>query len=140
MARNSAIQTILAISAGAIPGAIGRFYTAEASKALFGQAYYGVIGVNVLGSFIIAWVITVNEERFQHWSPNVRLAIATGFCGAFTTFSTYGLDTVKFLDQGNVPLALTYSMGSAIAGLVAVWLGAIVAKWGGVSSEKEKLG
>ena len=130
MAQNPTAQTVLAIAAGAIPGAAGRFYVTEAARAILGQSPWGTIAVNVLGSFILGWVITANQERFQLWSPAVRLAIATGFCGAFTTFSTYGLETVQLLDQGGIVLAIAYCAGSAIAGLAAVWLGAGVARRG----------
>ena len=130
MSQNRPIQTALAISAGAVPGAIGRFYVAEAAKAIWGSGftYYGTFFVNILGCFIIAWVITAHEERFQHWPPEIRLALATGFCGAFTTFSTYGLETASFLAQGKEWLAIAYSAGSAIAGMVGILLGVAAAR------------
>lgn len=130
MSQDRPIQTALAISAGAVPGAIGRFYIGEAVKAIWGANFadYSTFFVNILGCFIIAWVITAHEERFRHWPPEIRLALATGFCGAFTTFSTFGLETASFLAQGNGLLAIAYSAGSAIAGMVGILLGIAAAR------------
>lgn len=124
------VHTMLAIAAGAIPGAVGRFYVGELSKAVWHQPYFGTIAVNLVGSLIIAWVITANEERFRHWAPEVRLALVTGFCGAFTTFSTYGWETTLLLNQGRAVAAIAYCLGSAIAGLGGVGLGVGLARWG----------
>ncbi len=130
MEQNRKVQTGWAIAGGAVPGAVGRFYLTELSQALWGQTIYGTLAVNLLGSWVIAWVITAHEERFRHWAPEVRLAVATGFCGAFTTFSTYGLDTARLLNQGAGVLAIAYCAGSAIAGFAGVGFGVLVARWG----------
>jgi CrcB protein len=73
---------------------------------------------------------TLNEERFKNWSPELRLMVTTGFCGAFTTFSTYTLDTVTMLQKGNITVAVLYWAGSAIVGMIAVLLGVVFGRFG----------
>lgn len=130
MLQSLALRTAIAISLGAIPGALSRYYIAELSKILFSKdfAYYGTFFVNIVGCFIIALYFTLNEERFKNWSPELRLIVTTGFCGAFTTFSTYGLDTVVMLQKGNFAGAILYSASSVILGMIAIVLGVVIGR------------
>ncbi|WP_017653721.1 fluoride efflux transporter CrcB [Fortiea contorta] len=126
----SFIRTVIAIALGAIPGALGRYLITESTKATFGKdfSYYGTFFINVTGCFIIALFYTLNEQKFKNLSPEIRLAIATGFCGAYTTFSTYGLETFTQVDKGNTTVALMYWLGSMLVGMLAVQLGVILGK------------
>jgi fluoride exporter len=130
MPQNVAIRNAIAIALGAIPGALNRYYISEWSKATFGKdfAYYGTFFINVTGCFLIALFLTLNAERFKNLSPEIRLIVATGFCGAYTTFSTYGLETFTQLQKGNSAVALFYWIGSAIIGIIAIQLGVIVGR------------
>jgi fluoride exporter len=65
--------------------------------------------------------------RTELISPELRLLIGTGFLGAYTTFSTYGLETFVLLRTGNILPTVLYWGGSAILGVVCVWLGAMCA-------------
>jgi CrcB protein len=132
MPHNLAIRTAIAISLGAIPGALSRYYIVELFKTIFGNdfAYYGIFLVNIVGCFFIALFFTLNEERFKNWSPELRLMVTTGSCGAFTTFSTYTLDTVTMLQNGNITGAVLYWAGSAIVGMIAVLLGVVFGRFG----------
>lgn len=123
--QNAFIRTVMAIALGAIPGALGRYLITELTKAVIGKdfSYYGTFFINVTGCFIIALFYSLSEQKFKNVSPEIRLAIATGFCGAYTTFSTYGLETFNLLDKGNTTIALIYWLGSMIVGMIAVQLG-----------------
>ncbi len=129
MFQNPTIRICTAIALGAIPGALSRYLISEFSKATFGKdfAYYGTFFANFTGCFIIALFYTLNEEKFKNWSLEVKLIVATGFCGAYTTFSTYGLETATMLEKGNITLALIYCVGSAILGMVGILLGVSIA-------------
>lgn len=130
MPQNPAIRNAIAIALGAIPGALSRYYISEWSKIIFGKnfAYCGTFLINVTGCFIIALFFTLNAERFKSISPEIKLIIATGFCGAYTTFSTYELETFTQLQKGNSAAAMLYWIGSAIIGIIAVQLGAIIGR------------
>jgi CrcB protein len=123
--KNAFIRTVMAIGLGAIPGALARYFITEFTKESIGKdfAHYATFFINVTGCFIIALFYTLNEEKFKSLSPEIRLMIATGFCGAYTTFSTYGLETFTQIDKGNTTVALLYWLGSMIIGMLGVQLG-----------------
>jgi CrcB protein len=123
--QNAFTRTVMAITMGAIPGALGRYFITELTKAVIGKdfSYYGTFFINVTGCFIIAFFYTLNEKRLESFSPEIRLAITTGFCGAYTTFSTYGLETFTVVDKGDSTVALIYWLGSMVIGMIAVQLG-----------------
>lgn len=131
--QNIFIRTVMAIALGAIPGALGRYYITEFTITMIGKefSYYGTFFINVTGCFIIALFYTLNEQKFRSLSPEIRLAIATGFCGAYTTFSTYGLETFTQIDQGNITGGLIYWLASMIVGMLAIQLGVTLGKFGG---------
>lgn len=62
-------------------------------------------------------------------SPEVHLLVATGFLGAYTTFSTYGLDTINLLNSGDSAKTAFYWAGSAILGIISLQLGVILARF-----------
>jgi CrcB protein len=137
MMQNAFIRTVTAIALGAIPGALGRYFISEFTKAVIGKdfSYYGTFFANITGCFIIALFYTLNKERFKNLSPEIRLMIATGFCGAYTTFSTYGLDTFTLVDKGQITVALIYWLGSMLVGMLAIQLGVTL---GRLSSRSEE--
>jgi len=83
---------------------------------------WGILAVNVLGCFLFGWLFSRLEGR--SWAPEpLRLAIFTGFLGSFTTFSTFGWNTLELLRGGQAALALGNVAASVILGLAAVWAG-----------------
>ena len=83
--------------------------------------------INIAGSFILALVLTIAFEIWEY-DASLRLGIATGFLGAFTTFSTLCKETVILFYQGNYAVAAGYVGGSAVIGCAAAFLGIIVAR------------
>jgi fluoride exporter len=126
--QNTFIRTVMAIALGAIPGALGRYFITELAKATIGKdfSYYGTFFINVTGCFIIALFYTLNEQKFKNLSPEIRLAITTGFCGAYTTFSTYGLEGFTQIEKGNTTVALIYWLASMVVGMIGVQLGVTI--------------
>ncbi len=131
------IRYSLVVSMGAILGALSRFYGTKLAKVIFGQdfGFYGTFWINVIGCFLIAYVLTLTNENIRPISPELKLMTTTGFCGAFTTFSTYSLETKGFLDKGDIMTFLLYFLGSAIVGMVGIRLGVLAAR---VSAERPK--
>ncbi|MBW4538943.1 MAG: fluoride efflux transporter CrcB [Myxacorys chilensis ATA2-1-KO14] len=120
----------LAVAIGAIFGALSRFYITEFAKAIFGKdlGFYGTFLINVSGCFLIAYILTLAFENIRSISPELRLMTTTGFCGAYTTFSTYGLESKGFLDKGDITMLLIYWVGSAIVGMIGVQMGVFLAR------------
>lgn len=132
------IRYPLVVSMGAILGALSRFYGTELAKVIFGQdfGFYGTFWINVIGCFLIAYILTLTDENIRPISPELRLMTTTGFCGAFTTFSTYGVETKGFLDKGDIMTFLLYFLGSAIVGMVGIRLGILAARVGAERSNE----
>jgi CrcB protein len=110
----------LFVAIGAIFGALSRFYIAELIQYLFSQEWV----------FLAAYIFTIVKENIRIIAPELGLMIATGFCGSYTTFSTYSLEVNKFLEQGNVTFGLIYWLGSVLGGMMALKIGVILARTG----------
>ncbi|KGF72163.1 camphor resistance protein CrcB [Neosynechococcus sphagnicola sy1] len=124
------VRAAVAVSLGAVPGALSRYYLGLWFAQRFGTSFpYGTFFINLTGCFVMGFFATLALERVVTIGPELRLMFAVGFLGAYTTFSTYGLDTVYLLRTGNSGLALLYWAGSAVLGVVGVQLGVILARW-----------
>ena len=117
------LATPLAVSIGGLLGANARYavglWAADRWGALFP---WGTLLINVSGSFVLGFYLTLVTERFIGRSTT-RLFLATGFLGAFTTFSTFNFETLQLLQRGEVVPALAYVSASLIGGLLAVLAG-----------------
>jgi len=122
----------LSVAIGAIFGALSRFYIAELIQHIFSQewVFLATFFVNISGCLIIAYIFTMVKENIRIIAPELGLMIATGFCGSYTTFSTYSLEVNKFLEQGNVTFGLIYWLGSVLGGMMALKIGVILARTG----------
>ncbi|GBL11598.1 putative fluoride ion transporter CrcB [Microcystis aeruginosa Sj] len=122
----------LSVAIGAIFGALSRFYIAKLLESLFGQEwqFLGTFFVNISGCLIIAYIFTMVRENIRIIAPELGLMLATGFCGSYTTFSTYSLESNKFLEQGNLTFGLIYWLGSVFGGMIALKIGVILARTG----------
>jgi len=93
----------------------------------WGQVFpYGTLFINVTGSFILAVVAVIILERLPPEHQNWYLLIGTGFCGGYTTFSTFEWETFKLVRDGSWWYALANVLGSVLAGFVGVLLGVLL--------------
>lgn len=121
----------IAISLGAVAGALSRYYITLWFANRFGTAFpYGTFFINITGCLAMGFFVTLAFERVANIGPEVRLMVATGFLGAYTTFSTYGLETNVLWRDRSYSIAAFYWAGSAILGVIAVQLGVILARLG----------
>jgi CrcB protein len=119
------LQNLIALSLGAIVGALARFTATHFSSEL-SQHHgfpYGTLIVNVTGSFLAGFVLAYTQ-RSGH-DDIVRIALVTGFCGAYTTFSAFSYETIEYFRQGaaltgvmNVVVNNVLSLGAALGGLL----------------------
>ena len=89
---------------------------------------WGTFAVNLIGSLIIGLVFGWILQKSK-LSNDTLLLIVAGFCGGFTTFSAFALESLNFLKIGNTSLFLTYVFTSIIAGLFCVWFGYLIMKY-----------
>ncbi len=128
MLQQPAVRNPIAVSLGAIGGALSRYYLNLWFAKHFGSSFpYGTLFVNLTGSFLMGLFVTLALERMVTISPELRLLIAVGFLGSYTTFSSYKLDTINLVKGYGWQLAGFYWIGSAIFGVFSLYLGIIVA-------------
>lgn len=121
------LATIGAISVGGALGANARYAVGLWAGSRWGVAFpWGTLLINVTGSFLLAFYLTLVTERFSGRSTT-RLFVATGFLGTFTTFSTFSYETVQLVQDGEIFRALVYVVASLVAGLVAAAVGIVAA-------------
>ncbi|NJM58159.1 MAG: fluoride efflux transporter CrcB [Synechococcales cyanobacterium RU_4_20] len=124
-----ALRAPVAISLGAIAGALSRYYITQWLNQELGNGFpYGTFLINLTGCLGMGFFVTWAIEKSL--APDLRLLIATGFLGAYTTFSTYGLDTMTLFNSGRGNLAGLYWGGSAVLGVLCVQLGVVLANLG----------
>lgn len=116
------VQNVLYVAMGAIVGALARFLITNLSSKLSHHHgfTYGTLIVNVTGSFVVGYVLTWTANHAQdHW----RLLTATGFCGAYTTFSAFAYESLAYWHDGRVGTFLLNLGLNNILCLLAVGLG-----------------
>lgn len=122
-----ALRSPLAVALGAIPGALCRYYLAQILARWWGTGYpYGTFVANLTGALLMGFFTTYALER-SAIPPDVRLLVATGFLGSYTTFSSYMLDTVNLARMG-YHVALLYCLGSVVLGVLGIELGSLLAR------------
>ena len=114
-------RELLAVFAGGAVGAVARALVGELLPHDPGSWPWATFGVNVAGAFLLGWLITRLQERVPP-SAYRRPLLGTGFCGAFTTFSTFQVELLGMLDADRAGLALGYAGASLLAGGTAVAL------------------
>jgi fluoride exporter len=124
------MRTPIAIGLGAIAGALTRYYLNSWAMGICGKDFpWGILGINLSGCFLMGGVFVLATARIPHLSPELYAAIATGFLGSYTTFSSYGLDTLNLALSRSKAIALVYCLGSAIGGVLCTYLGTLCARW-----------
>lgn len=125
----SDLSTILVIAAGAVPGALCRYQLTEWTKAKFGTQFpYGTLIINLTGSLAIGFFFTISQGMTSY-PKELDLLIRTGFLGSYTTFSTYGFETLMLWRNKQIFSTAFYWAGSAILGLMAVMIGNAIAQF-----------
>ncbi len=118
---------MLYVFAGGGLGAVCRYLTTNGIGTKLGQAFpFGTLFVNTMGSFLIAIVLGLllpMIESVDISSEPIRLLLVVGFLGGFTTFSSFSMETLNLLQNGNILLAVANILANTILSLSAAGLG-----------------
>ncbi|EPD13374.1 CrcB protein [Cycloclasticus pugetii] len=119
---------LLAIAAGGSVGAVMRFIVSTGIYSWLGRGFpYGTLVVNVIGSLLMGLLYELFLQRLSV-SPEVRAVLLVGFLGAFTTFSTFSIETINLIEQGYVIKAIVNVLASVILCVLAAWVGLLIAR------------
>lgn len=122
------MQQLLIIAGGGALGAVLRFEVSAYIYRLLGRDFpYGTLAVNVIGSFLMGIFFILIIERGL-LSSEWRSAIIVGFLGAFTTFSTFSIETLTLMESGEINRALLNIVFSVVVCLCATWIGLIIGR------------
>jgi len=120
------ISTILCVGAGSFFGGICRFLGSRLMSAYLGTSFpFGTFAVNILGCLLIGLFYGLTENNL---SPNVRLFLTVGFCGGFTTFSTFANEGLQLFKTGNILQFSLYAALSVFLGILAVYAGNLLSR------------
>ena len=124
------LRNPIAVTPGATDGAPSSYYLSIWITQRLGTSFpYATLIVNLTGSFALGLLTSLVLERVFPISPEVRLLIATGFLGSYTTFSTYELDTISLVQESSFNKAIIYWFGSAAIGAISLYLGIMAARF-----------
>ncbi|MCM2534074.1 fluoride efflux transporter CrcB [Neobacillus pocheonensis] len=118
-------MNVLAVGTGGFIGAILRYSVGRVISTPSGFPF-GTLVINLLGCLFLAWFFTITAKRLNI-NANLKLAIGTGFTGAFTTFSTFSVETLNLLRSNQILIALVYVLVSILGGITLALLGAKLA-------------
>jgi CrcB protein len=122
------IRTLTLIAFGGGIGSVFRYLTSVLVQKYYASVFpLTTLITNVLGCFIIGLLMGVFEKN-QVVNSDLKWLFITGFCGGYTTFSTFGFENISLFQNNHSAMAFLYIGGSVLLGLFAVWMGLILTK------------
>ena len=122
------LRTLLLIGLGGFLGSISRFLIALGLNRFFQSVLpIGTLAVNILGCLLIGIIYSLAEQK-NILSPELRIFLGVGFCGGFTTYSSFAFDKLSLIKTGDFLMLAVYVGASVFLGLIAVYLGSQIHK------------
>jgi crcB protein len=123
------VNNYLIVAFGASIGGAARYWLSNfVYKFLPAFFPFGTLAVNVVGSFIIGFIIFYLDAK-EMISPAVKLFLTVGFCGGFTTFSTFALETLNLMRNSEYTLAFFNAFANLVFSMAGVFLALVAAKY-----------
>ena len=124
------MKEVLIVSIGSFFGGGLRYWISMMVQSCSLIAFpFGTMTVNVLGCFIIGFLSGISWNGGGWMNPSTKLLLTTGFCGGFTTFSSFSAESLGLLQRGDVGLALLHSAAHLLGALGCCALGFVLARW-----------
>ncbi len=117
---------LFAIALGGAAGTLARFGVGAYAQRFSGTFPFSTLAINVLGSFLLGFLMRYLLASAA--APELRVGLTIGFCGGFTTFSTFSYETVRLLEQGSYGRAGTYVVMSVVLCVLATYAGFAAAR------------
>ncbi|MBZ9654931.1 fluoride efflux transporter CrcB [Phyllobacterium lublinensis] len=125
------MNAILLVASGGAIGSVARYLVGILATRILGAAFpFGTLAVNVIGGLLMGLFVELLARRFDG-SAELRLFVAVGILGGFTTFSSFSLDVVVLWQRGELGLALIYVLASVILSIGALFFGLWLARLAG---------
>lgn len=122
------LRTLIAISVFGTLGCWARYGQTILMQNVYGREFpVAVLSINLMGSFLIGFLSIETMERLT-MEPAIRTGILTGLIGGYTTFSTFELETLLLVENGEALKAALYVLLSVILGFIGVFFGAYIAR------------
>lgn len=122
------MKTVLLVGLGGALGSIFRYLVVLLVVARLPERFpYGTFTVNVIGSLMIGIIFGL-AGRYEWLSPSLRIFLTVGFCGGFTTFSSFSYENANLLQQGQYLTCLIYLLSSVVTCLAATFVGFAITK------------
>jgi fluoride exporter len=122
------VWTYLAIAVGGTLGCWARYAMTNLVQTVYGRDFpYATLSINLLGSFLMGFLFIETLERLTI-SPVLRTGILTGVLGGYTTFSTFEMETLLLVEQGEPVRAVLYIVLSVVLGFLCAFGGAYIAR------------
>lgn len=117
------LRSMLMVAMGGAVGSAMRYLTSKVMQDWLPNAFpYGTFVVNLLGCLVIGFLYGLIDQNMLG-SNNLKLLLITGFCGGFTTFSTFSHESLSLVQQGHLSYAVLYVGGSVCLGMLMVLIG-----------------
>ena len=116
---------ILYVALGGALGSVLRFLISSWFQRSDNTALWPILLVNILGSFLAAFLFSLPNK---YTSPFISFLLISGFCGGFTTFSAFSLESWQRIEQGQIFMAFLFIGASLLLGLLAAWAGYVLAR------------
>lgn len=121
-------KTLMLIGTGSFLGGISRFVATRYLQEVFMSSFpYGTFFVNIFGCFLIGLILGISD-KYEVMGADTRLFLTVGFCGGFTTFSSFASEKLELLRNGEIVQFALYAGLSVVLGIIAVYLGNLVVK------------